>query len=120
MLCRSTRSALIFAVVALYGGVSLVGPGHHAVPGCGHDAGVSVRACSGEANASRLAAPPVTESDGCPACNYLAQGQLLAAPPDTSSRLAPVDLRPVERPSRPTLRLADRPRPRAPPLFPAA
>lgn len=73
-----TRTIILVSLLALFGAVSLGGPGLHTLQGCGHSA--TVGADGGDASATGLV-PHSLSPDHCPICQFLAQGQLLEEAP---------------------------------------
>ena len=73
---RSLSTFLIGLLTVLNGTVMLVGPGLHALPGCGHH-GVASRAARPVDVGLRIASGGDNAST-CPICEYLAQGQVVA------------------------------------------
>ena len=75
---RSARHLLAISLVALNASVMLCGPCLHALPGWGHEAGLSHEAVGDPVRDPVGPAHP--GSDHCPVCHFLAQAQITIDP----------------------------------------
>jgi hypothetical protein len=75
---RLVRHALVAVLIAWHGAVTLCGTGLHALPGLGHDSGLSPRAKNDHTHGPGKSAHE--SADDCQICQMLAQGQLAPDP----------------------------------------
>src|SRR5437764_397835 len=110
---RLTRQILMGTLVALYGGVTVLGPALHALPGFNH---VATPLTVARGGSDSHIVPLVGSHDDCPVCHFLTQGQILDDP-DRCGHIEVVQVRPADEIPRiapPDISLPTHPR--APPL----